>query len=208
MSTIQQCDPGHILAYSAAGISCNPCPPGTYEVERALCKAVDSFHFIPLPGQDESGKVPCSTGSDFALRTRHMAVSMEGSVVTVEPQQGAQRREQCACQPGAYSLAAFGNVSAPNATSNITGGAIECLACPEGAVCLGGLVKPYAEPGYGVLEWDESLLVSNYLSRGLAGFYPCLGSERCPGEDCDCLGGSARSEQQVAVAQSSSTSRA
>ena len=65
-----------------------------------------------------------------------------------------------------------------------------CQTCPEGAVCPGAMLMPIADIGFGQLVWTNG-------TRQLTNFYPCTGLERCPGSDCDCIGGAVISAMDV-----------
>ena len=58
--------------------------------------------------------------------------------------------------------------------------AVDCIACPHGAECLGNALPPIARAGYGIFAQASS---GEYI------VYPCQGLGRCPGDSCDCIGG-------------------
>ena len=54
------CPSGHVITYdTTVGTTCQPCPEGTYEEAGVLCQPSDSFHYVPLAGQNASGRLSC-----------------------------------------------------------------------------------------------------------------------------------------------------
>lgn len=169
-----------------------------------MCVNVDSFHYIPHAGSTEADKLPCSNETDNALRTQHSALIIEEGRVTVVPAQGAVSAMQCTCQPGAYTMLSFTLSSdavlrwIDGGSNQMLNGSARCRRCPEGAICDGHALPPRSRAGFGVLTTktgagepvlDANLELMKHLSDGHDAFYACMGEERCPGEDCDCLGG-------------------
>ena len=79
---------------------------------------------------------------------------------------GGVNVSECRCMAAHYSNGDDSNSSAE-----------ECKACPKNAYCVGDRFQPVAKVGYGK------------LSESSSHFYPCRGTERCPGPGCDCTGG-------------------
>ena len=161
------CEPGYIARFTAAALVCVPCPPGTYEVSNSLCTEADSRHYAPRHALTQAELVPCA-----AHTAVHVIFVEPGSDPAVRKGTGAANASQCTCLPGYYEPAALrANRSADEA--------MRCTRCPPGAICHGDSLKPIARAGYGQLVTDGSD----------GGFFPCIGIGRCPGSECDCIGG-------------------
>ena len=111
-------------------------------------------------------------------------------------------QEECSCDWGTYLSSSAGTVGhtvtwvydigrdsdtaqhiavSLNTTelmADVFQGQASCLECPTGAICLGNVLPPIAQPGYGIVT-----------SATTSAFYECMARERCPGPGCDCEGG-------------------
>ena len=185
--SLKTCAPGWVLK----GTSCVACEVGKFEVSNAVCMTAESRFYVPLRGQEESGKMSCP------LNTLYTEIFEDGDGVIVQLARGASSLEQCTCAPGLFdvsSLQQYLQSSIINGTNTIDGSntsqsslfgpigdingtTTQCQPCTRGASCLGNVLPPIARPGY------------SFLSSTSPNVYQCPGFERCPGPECDCVGG-------------------
>ena len=152
-----------------------PCP------NRTLVSEVQFDRSLGVNVATQTGaisKLQCSC----APGTYHSAVAgkAQARVVSPEPDSSELVSDQVNTT-NVSSLEFYHITNSLNSTElmpTVFSGDYSCLACPEGAECLGNLLPPVARPGYGVVP-----------SVSTAAFYECRNAAECPGPDCDCLGG-------------------
>eukprot|EP00753_Platysulcus_tardus_P017046 PLAT6226.1.p1 GENE.PLAT6226.1~~PLAT6226.1.p1 ORF type:complete len:931 (-),score=483.24 PLAT6226.1:141-2882(-) len=133
---------------STEGIACTPCPPGSRAIGSLACEACPAGTY-----SNGTGATACLRCPANALT---QATDADGTLIAIE---GANSEEQCSCRAGFY---------APAGASGV-----DCIACPAGAMCTGGLQLPFPESGF----WapDDPLQRTTMW--------------QCPAQSTSCLGG-------------------
>ena len=144
------------------GDNCLECEVGTYERDHTICEPAASAYYIPYRGTTEGGDAAAGKPiTDCPAGTQVQEVLWDNGEVVVQLRKGGSNASDCTCKTGKY-------VSAVDEA---------CLVCPDHAACDGNVFPPLALPGYGL------------LSKTSMNYYPCRGQGRCPGSQCDCIGG-------------------
>ena len=159
-SSALKCPSGFTLTLKGLGVTCGPCPFGSYEFENLLCNKVDPAHYMPFEGKDEKAKLPCPEKT----RVSETFVEQTTREVSVAVRSGGIAEEECTCIRGTYA-------------EDVTVKPPVCLGQIQGSVAIGGTFIPIAAQGYGKISQESG------------NFYQCKGFQRCPGPKCDCLGG-------------------
>eukprot|EP00966_Prymnesium_polylepis_P071761 1666779-Prymnesium_polylepis.1 len=166
------CPPGEIaILHEAAVPFCRACSPGTYQTYvggQRLCADAEPGFYANAAGTTNETLLTCPPNSQNQItlfrpttNTPYMAAS-----------KGANSLLSCTCVEGYFNMSSV------------------CTPCPDGAVCLGGLFMPFAQPGYG----QFSLYSASATPGEVPHFYECPGYETCKddpnSQNCDCKGGS------------------
>lgn len=147
--------------------TCVACEPGTYEFNNLVCMEVDSLHYINNSAAVEENKLGCGA------QKQHRILYNEYGVVEMQARSGAQVGVQCTCMPG-YHFALSDRPAVEAVIRNITSSQVilnrgytsaeydraddaECVPCPSGGFCHGGLFEPISQlsGGYGQLGYDR-----------------------------------------------------
>lgn len=182
------CDPGFVESMENGVPTCLACLPGTYEVENRVCLPAPSRFYAPAVASTIDDLILCPNQT----RALRLISDIETGMIIAEEVTGNRDASMCRCEPGFYLAGVDGSRG--------------CIACPEGAICMGASAPPMARRGFGELgratsrrpvTSPASTTSTNTLSF-LAphevnefSFYQCRNFDACleGGQSCDCIGG-------------------
>ena len=143
---------------------------GKIEVRHTYCYPASSYEYVPEPASNRSGRYDCPQNTRAQkVSNAHINLALE-----LLPVQGATTADACTCVSGFYA-------EQFNLSKTL------CVPCPTGSECFGHDFPPVARQGYGGLHGPQAIQK----------LYACPGKERCPGSECDCIGGVVRTNGTV-----------